>query len=162
MTFGELETSLQAMLVAQPNYNPRIFDYFTNLYNLGVRPTELYHINQWQRGVGANIILHPSKNNYDRYFNVAQLTPTLVYAIDNQADVYNIVKYEKALYFHEKWYTYSNTRVQTKAIDLYLHRHHYVKKLYLDGMTIPEVTLHMGWVNPEMSLNYIDSIIEYD
>jgi len=161
MTFAELETSLLAMLVAQPNYSSRIFDYFTNLYNLGVRPTELYHINQWQRGAGSEIILHPSKNNYDRFFDVAQLTPLLVDAIDNGVHPYYGILYGKGLYFFEKWYVYEPVFVGAKSIDLYLFRHHYVKKIYNDGMTVAEVTLHMGWVNPTMADNYINSVIEY-
>jgi len=161
MTFAELETSLQAMLVARPNYSYRIFDYFTNLYNLGVRPAELYHLNQWSRGVGPEIILVPSKNNYNRYFNVAQLTPLLVDAIDNGGNPYYGVLYGKALYFFEKWYAYEPVFVGARSIDLYLFRHHYIKKLRNDGMGIPEITLRMGWVNPLMAENYIDSVIEY-
>lgn len=161
MTFAELEASLLLTLSPRPNYSYRIFDYFTNLYNLGVRPTELHHINQWSRLSSTEIQLTPSKNNYNRYFNVTQLTPMLVDAIDNGVSPYYGILYGKALYFFEKWYTYEPVFVGARSIDLYLFRHHYVKKIYNDGMTVPQVTLHMGWVNPDMALNYINSVIEY-
>lgn len=161
MTFEVLESSLLNVLVAQPNYNPIIWDYFTNLYTTGCRPTELTNYQRWTNFDDDNFLLHPSKNNYDRVISKFVMTDSLIDAIAIGNATYYACLYGKALFFFEKFYEFQPVYVRTKNIDLYLFRHHYVKKLYRDGHTISEITAHMGWVNPLMAVNYIDSVIEY-
>lgn len=159
LTFDQLESSLLKVMIPVTGYHDLIFDYFTNLYYIGCRPTELMNVEKWQRLDSQYFKLIPSKNNYPRFIKESAMTSALVSAIDSGSSSPYGYKYFKQLYFFEKWYEFQPCHVGKKSIDLYLFRHHYVKKLYKDGQSIPEITSQMGWVNPLMAENYIFSQI---
>jgi len=161
MTFAELETSLIAVQTQPPNYTVKAFDAFTNLYKTGCRPTELLHLDQWERSSATTFTLLPSKNNNPRTIQEIDMTALLVYRIENDPMRDYMWGYQSLLYLFSKFYTYSSVTRGNRSIDLYLFRHHYVKKLFNDGMTITNITAHMGWINPQMAVNYVDSVIEY-
>lgn len=159
LTFEQLESSLLKVMIPVAGYHDLIFDYFTNLYYIGCRPAELMNVEKWQRLDSQYFKLIPSKNNYPRFIKESAMSSPLVSAIDSGSSSPYGYKYFKQLYFFEKWFQYQPCHVGKKSIDLYLFRHHYVKKLYKDGHTIPEITSQMGWVNPLMAENYIFSQI---
>ena len=161
MDLATLNSSLDQFLIPNPAYPSNIWDYFNNLSNLGCRPTELHRIELWSVGPASQFILQPTKNNYNRYFYDYELSPTLRDAIINGVNPYYGILYGKSLYYFNKWYLYQPCKIGTKNIDTYLFRHRYIKNLAHNGFTVPEITAKLGWVNPDMALNYINSVIEY-
>lgn len=159
LSYSDLNNSLYNILSPQPLYTPDIIDYFTNLYYTGVRPTEIHRLDLWTIIDSNTAQLIPTKNNNPRTILRSQLTSRFWEVLESGSVDYYGYLYSKQLYFFEKWYQYQPCYVGAKSIDLYLFRHRYVKSLYLSGQTIPQITDHMGWINPLMAENYIFSTI---
>lgn len=159
LTFAQLENSLLDVVNYTTGFSPYIVDFFSNLYSIGCRPTELLNKSQWTPAVGPDWLLMPSKNNNPRLINSAMMSPYLITQLSSSESFLYPCSYGKFLYYFEMWYQYQPCSIGSRSVDLYLFRHHFVKKLFNDGMSIPAITAYMGWINPLMADNYINSVI---
>jgi hypothetical protein len=159
LTFAQLESSLLDVVNYTTTYSAYINDFFANLYSTGCRPTELMHGNKWSAGVGLDWILQPSKNNNPRIIAGSQLSTFFKAQLTAGIEFPYPCSYGKLLYYFEQWYQYQPASIGLRSVDLYLFRHHFVKKLYNDGMSVSAITAYMGWINPLMADNYINSVI---
>jgi site-specific recombinase XerD len=159
LSFAQLESSLLDVVNYPTGYSPYINDFFSNLYSIGCRPTELLSSSHWMPAVGPDWILTPSKNNNNRYISASQMSSYFIGQLISGNPKPYPCSYGKFLYYFEQWYQYQPCSIGARSVDLYLFRHHFVKKLFNDGMSVPAITAYMGWINPLMADNYINSVI---
>lgn len=159
LTYTQLNNSL-LNVISHPTYvNALVQDYFQNLYSIGCRPTELTSSSRWSLSPSADYLLLPSKNNNARVIAPGLMTNYLKDQINAGAARIYPYSYEKFLYWFSLWHEFQPCFIGTKSVDLYLFRHRFVKGLALAGYSVPYITAYMGWINPDMADNYINSVI---
>ena len=147
-------------IVQDYNVSDAKFSIFKDmLFLTGCRPQEVLYAHLWSVAPNGSLFLQPLKNNNPREFLPAEL---------NQ-DFYDSVINNDFLFFGGELRSYNRHWNRLQGVPLMsldnsfitwrLFRHRYIKKLSIDGFTVPQI---MGWTGhkvPAIVTGYINSAI---
>jgi hypothetical protein len=162
LTFQELDNYCSSFIRAYPNYGVYVNDYFQLLYNVGCRSSEPHNVTKWAINQDATVKLIPLKHNNFRTLEPQNIPSNFYTAIENQEKYFDNYSIAKFRYIFNKYRTLPQLFVDRKEIDLYIFRYRYVKSLYLQGFTKPQIQSMMGWTNSGMVDEYLYAEIYFN
>lgn len=162
LNYSQLNISLQLVQSPVPNYNILLFDYFTNLYNTGCRPMELFDNSLWTKQTASSYELTPLKHNNARNIADLQLTWYFRNALNEGYPLYSPLSYRRMRYHFQQFYVYSHPTVGGKDIELYLFRYRYIRALKLQGDSDALIIEKMGWTSASVLNGYLNNSIFVD
>ena len=161
LLFEDLEHLILQILERSARYDIGFKSYIDILYNTGMRPVEALQKERFLLSSQDRFIFQPAKNNNVRTLNISAIpTPLLNYYFSNSI-ILQPYYYKR---FQRIFNTISNTRnyyVDGRSLGLYIFRYYYVRKLYVDGMSYEDITLHMGWKNQFLAFKYVTRPITF-
>jgi len=160
LSYYELNNFLEGLLQPRPNEPSYIFDAFADMYNTGVRPSELFIADRWNANPSGSYTLVPLKNNNARVFQGSQLSTRLKEAISAGGRLYFPFSVRRLRYHFHRFSQYPFAMVGDRQVELYMFRYRYVKGLKLMGLTDEEIIIEMGWTRPTVLPGYLNADIQ--
>jgi hypothetical protein len=142
LTNEELRQLCEYLSTASYIYYPVATDFFRDLYKTGCRPNELLQVERWNYISDSEIILTPLKDNLPRAFIAADLSPSLLFAIQN-----NIKPYQSLTSVMKKILPLVKIQTIDKSAIDYMFRYNKVKTLKDQGESDSEIQSRFGWTN---------------
>lgn len=148
-----------AMIVNNASDQPILHAYLMFLYNTGCRPSEPLTPSCFLGYTDTHLILQPLKKNLPRHIEKRLVPPSIFSTINNNQSVMTLKDYETALNRFKKLKPISLTMTNIKKSELYLFRYNYVRQLYISGLAVSDIQLHMGWKNESIVSRYLNTNI---
>jgi integrase len=159
LDFTELRDSLQNAIDDCPIWYSDLKDFMYTLFWTGCRPDEVLKLNLWSDYGEEVLRLEALKDNNPRIIPKEAVAEVFLDSILNNYPYFQSYNYNKFNQSFARVYQYPNAYVLDKRCGLYLFRHYYIKKLWYDGLTIPEIMQITGHKSPPIVEGYINSII---
>lgn len=141
--------------------SPYFADYIRLLSATGLRPVEALDLNCIVAINHDHIVFKPHKNNNTRVIPILDIPETFLNYYLNLSVAIQQYHYRRYLREYKHLKNYGMLFVSNKPLELYFFRYHFIKKLSMEGKTVPEITAIIGWTNEAMCERYINRIITY-
>jgi len=135
-------------------YYPVASSFMNDLYNTGCRPQELLDQTLWIYNSPTDVELTPLKGNSTRTFLEADLSASLIYAIQNNIKPYNSLTLRQLTSVMKKMITWFKIETVDKSAIDYGFRYNVIKKLHNAGSTDAAIQAVFGWSSSLMPASY--------
>lgn len=162
LTYTQLDTSLQNVILNAPTYYGQCIDAMSVLYLTGCRPDEIWMKTRWTDYDATHVRLLPLKGNVYRYLLKGDLPPNYLLYLFNDAKYIDDVTQRQVRYCFNHVYEYSNPAKGLKDSALYLFRYRYFKMLKENGNTDEDIRVLMGENTLSVAQSYIYASIVVD
>lgn len=136
-----------------------LIDMFLNLYNTGLRFSELFNMSLWKRYDENTLIVTTLKGSNNRFIPESNLTPRFLSKFNSTESAYNSCRYSTATRWLQRVMFPLTPKIGTTTITTHIFRHRYFKQLERDGYSVEEIGEITGEVNPLNISGYINSSI---
>lgn len=161
LTYSQLNDLCVNCINTPPNYPVYYRSPLQVMYDTGCRPMEVFTPSLWSGNDLDGYELQPLKGNDTRYFTGAFTSLDFRRWIQGLSSNFTKLTYGKSLgIFRQFAYPYP-IFARTKQMDLYCFRYRYVRKLELDGLTLTQITDHMGWHDEAIAERYLTRPLNY-
>lgn len=161
LSYSELDTLCLNAINTPPNYPTYYAQPLSVLYSTGCRPAEIFTLSLWSGTDLLGYQLQPLKGNSTRFFSAADL-PLFFrrWILGFDVDYLKLTYGKSVGIFKQFAYPYP-IYAKSKDCDLYCYRYRYVRKLQLDGLTLTQITDHMGWADEAIATGYLTTPLNY-
>lgn len=159
LTNRQLNDLCSFLSTANYVYYPVATDFFLDLFNTGCRPNELVAVNRWSIAGNGTVQLMPLKGNDFRTFEVAEISPSLLFAIQYQIPPYDGLSLRQLQSVLKKIIPYLRPATVLKSAIAYIFRYNRVKQMSEAGKSVAGIQSSFGWSNPLMVTGYSNSVI---
>jgi hypothetical protein len=161
LNYSELDTLCLNAINTPPNYPVYYRNPLRVLYDTGCRPMEIFTPSLWSGNDISGYTLNPLKGNAPRYFPPGFTILDFRRYISGSSSNFTKLTYGKSVgIFKQFAYPYP-IFAKSKDCDLYSYRYRYVRKLQLDGLTLAQITDHMGWADEAIATGYLVTPLNY-
>jgi hypothetical protein len=136
-----------------------LIDLFRNLYNTGLRFTELTDPTRWSENEAGNLICQSAKGSDPRTFNPIELSDYFISCLYSDTVPYNMCLYTTAVRYFKKVIYPKNVVFENGGISLHIFRHNKVKQMQDDHFSIQEISDFLGEVSNTNTEIYANSKI---
>jgi hypothetical protein len=135
-------------------YYPVAINFNKDLLHTGCRPEEVLTIGLWTYISSVAIELQPLKGNGTRTFIESDLTPGLVFAIQNNIKPYEGLTLRQLESVNKKILPVATVGTSAKSAISYIFRYNYIKQLYIQGYSDAAITAKMGYALDSVTVGY--------
>jgi len=162
MTIEELDNFCQAFLFNIKPQSPFYNFFFNDLYNTGLRFTELKNIKKWTRINQLTALVPTLKGSLPRSIQRILLTDAAWWQIGLEDTFYSGMSIGTCCNWFHYFAPFHPTFVGTKPIDTHVFRHNRIKQLLASGKSAEEVQIYMGEKSILNIYGYQNSQIWYE
>ncbi len=160
LTSSDIDNCCKSIVAHSKLYDMYSYIIFDSLYRTGLRINELLDYSRISIIDTNSALVQTQKFSNPRVISISDFNPVYIsHLASNSLDAF-IRSYS---YYSEKMFLYNNMfnklYVNKKRISTHLYRHNFVKKLYNDGFSIPEISNTIGERDSKNTLGYVHSKI---
>jgi len=160
LTNTEIENCCRSIVAHSKLYDVYSYIVFDSLYRTGLRINELLEYSRISIIDIDSVLVETQKFSNPRIISISDFNPIFIahHATGTLPSLIRSYAYytEKMLLYNQ---LFNRLYINTKRISTHLFRHNYVKKLYSNGFSIPEISNVIGEKVDKNTLGYIHSQI---
>lgn len=157
---SELDSICLSLVNRDLPYFSAFHEAFLLLYLTGCRVEEIFDISRWERLSDYEMRFLPQKDNYHRYVTLDYRCDSFIAAVVGRYKPFGgLSAYQLNRVFYN-FSEYSNFRVGSKPVSLYLFRYNFIRKLHADGLNINQIADKMGYTSTAVVGGYLTAEIE--
>jgi len=137
----------------------QMIDLFYNLYNTGLRFTELTSKERWEMIDPDTYKVRTLKNSNPRAIEAADLSQQFKNAQKSPGRLYPTCLYSTTAIWLQRAFHPLAPRIKNKKVTTHIFRHNFIKRLHQEGKEIEEIQTITGEVDGKNVETYINSII---
>lgn len=157
---SELDSVCLSLVNQDLPYFSAFHEAFVLLYLTGCRVTELFQITSWERVSGYEMRFLPHKGNYHRNVTLDSRCDSFIDAVVGQYKPFGGLSSGQLNSVFYNFSEYSNFKVGTKPVSLYLFRYNFIRRLFNDGLNINQIADKMGYTSTTVVGGYLTAEIE--
>lgn len=157
---AELDSVCLSLVNQDLPYFSAFHEAFVLLYLTGCRVNELFQISSWERVSGYEMRFLPHKGNYHRTVTLDSRCDSFIDAVVGQYKPFGGLSSGQLNSVFYNFSEYSNFRVGTKPVSLYLFRYNFIRRLFNDGLNINQIADKMGYTSTTVVGGYLTADIE--
>lgn len=156
----ELDSICLSLVGQELPYFSAFHEAFVLLYLTGCRVEEIFDISRWERLSGYEMRFLPQKDNYHRNVTLDSRCNNFIDAVVGQYKPFGGLSSGQLNSLFYSFSEYSNYKVGSKAVSLYLFRYNFIRKLHADGLNINQIADKMGYTSTTVVGGYLTAEIE--
>lgn len=137
----------------------QMIDLFLNLYNTGLRFTEMTSKSRWEMIDPETYSVTTLKKSNPRIFRDADLSQQFINSQKSPGRLYPTCLYSTTSIWLQRAFHPLTPRIKKKKVTTHIFRHNFFKRLDQEGKTIEEIKTITGEVDSKNVETYINSII---
>ena len=157
---SELDSVCLSLVDQDLPYFSAFHEAFVLLYLTGCRVEEIFAINRWERIAGYEMRFLPQKDNYHRNITLDNRCDNFIAAVVGQYKPFGGLSSGQLNSLFYNFSEYSNFRVGSKPVSLYLFRYNFIRHLFSDGLNINQIADKMGYTSTTVVGGYLTAAIE--
>lgn len=156
---SELDSICLSLVNQNLPYFSAFHEAFVLLYLTGCRVDEIFDISRWERLTGYEMRFLPQKDNYHRYVTLDSRCDNFISAVINQYKPFGGLSSGQLNSVFYNFSEYSNFKVGSKPVSLYLFRYNFIRRLHADGLNINQIADKMGYTSTAVVGGYLTAEI---
>lgn len=157
---SELDSICLSLVSQNLPYFSAFHEAFVLLYLTGCRVEEIFDIHRWERLQGYEMMFLPQKDNYWRYVTLDSRCDNFIDAVVGKYKPFGGLSSGQLNSLFYNFSEYSNYKVGSKAVSLYLFRYNFIRKLHNSGLNINQIADRMGYTSTTVVGGYLTAQIE--
>ena len=157
---SELDSVCLSLVNQNLPYFSAFHEAFVLLYLTGCRVEEIFDIKRWERLSGYEMRFLPQKDNYHRTVTLDSRCDSFIDAVIGQYKPFGGLSSGQLNSLFYNFSEYSNYRVGSKPVSLYLFRYNFIRRLFNDGLNINQIADKMGYTSTTVVGGYLTASIE--
>jgi hypothetical protein len=157
---SELDSICLSLVNQNLPYFSAFHEAFVLLYLTGCRVEEIFAVHRWERLQGYEMIFLPQKDNYWRYVTLDSRCDSFIDAVVGRYKPFGGLSSGQLNSLFYNFSEYSNYKVGSKPISLYLFRYNFIRKLHNSGLNINQIADKMGYTSTSVVGGYLTAEIE--
>lgn len=157
---SELDSICLSLVNQNLPYFSAFHEAFVLLYLTGCRVEEIFDISRWERLSGYDMRFLPQKDNYHRNVTLDSRCDNFIDAVINQFKPFGGLSSGQLNSLFYNFSEYSNFRVGSKPVSLYLFRYNFIRRLHSDGLNINQIADKMGYTSTTVVGGYLTAEIQ--
>lgn len=157
---SELDSICLSLVNQELPYFSAFHEAFVLLYLTGCRVEEIFAVHRWERLQGYEMMFLPQKDNYWRYVTLDSRCDSFIDAVVNRYKPFGGLSSGQLNSVFYNFSEYSNFRVGSKPVSLYLFRYNFIRRLFNDGLNINQIADKMGYTSTTVVGGYLTAEIE--
>jgi site-specific recombinase XerD len=157
---NDIDNCCKSIIAHSKSYDMYSYIIFDTLYNTGLRINELLDYSRVSIIDINSVLVQTQKFSNPRIIPISDFNSVYMAHLAS-GTLYNLIR--SYSYYSEKMLLY-NTQfhklfIKNKRISTHLYRHNYVKRLFDDGYTIPQISTVIGERDDKNTMGYVYSQI---
>ena len=157
---SELDSICLSLVNQDLPYFSAFHEAFVLLYLTGCRVEEIFAVHRWKRVSGYEMMFLPQKDNYWRYVTLDSRCDSFIDAVVGKHKPFGGLSSGQLNSLFYNFSEYSNFRVGSKPVSLYLFRYNFIRRLFNDGLNINQIADKMGYTSTAVVGGYLTAEIE--
>lgn len=157
---SELDSICLSLVNQELPYFSAFHEAFVLLYLTGCRVEEIFAVHRWERLQGYEMMFLPQKDNYWRYVTLDSRCDSFIDAVVGKYKPFGGLSSGQLNSVFYNFSEYSNFRVGSKPVSLYLFRYNFIRKLHNSGLNINQIADKMGYTSTTVVGGYLTAEIE--
>jgi hypothetical protein len=157
---SELDSICLSLVNQNLPYFSAFHEAFVLLYLTGCRVEEIFAVHRWERLQGYEMMFLPQKDNYWRYVTLDSRCDNFIDAVVGKYKPFGGLSSGQLNSLFYNFSQYSNYKVGSKPVSLYLFRYNFIRKLHNSGLNINQIADKMGYTSTTVVGGYLTAEIE--
>jgi hypothetical protein len=157
---SELDSICLSLVNQNLPYFSAFHEAFVLLYLTGCRVEEIFAVHRWERLQGYEMMFLPQKDNYWRYVTLDSRCDNFIDAVVGKYKPFGGLSSGQLNSLFYNFSQYSNYKVGSKPVSLYLFRYNFIRKLHNSGLNINQIADKMGYTSTNVVGGYLTAEIE--
>ena len=157
---SELDSVCLSLVNQNLPYFSAFHEAFVLLYLTGCRVDEIFAVHRWVRVSGYEMRFLPQKDNYHRNVTLDSRCDNFIDAVLGQYKPFGGLSSGQLNRLFYNFSEYSNFRVGSKPVSLYLFWYNFIRHLFNNGLNINQIADEMGYTSTAVVGGYLTATIE--